>query len=305
VSDSSSPGAREERRATGPTPRRDAADISGPAPDEGSADVFVDTGAATDVEQRSNHPVARIRGGRGGWRRDRGVAILAGAGAVLVLGAGFIGVRAAAGTGDRAEPPIAAASSTPDAAGRSAAGPTAVAGVATGQPGAPWGPVSSQSPVAAPTARAAAGTRPLGVWIPAIGVDATSLVPLAIIPATGELAAPSEFDQTGWYAAGPVPGERGPAVIAAHVDSRAGPAVFFRLKELRPGDKVYVPRSDGVTVTFTVTGAERYPKNAFPTQKVHGPTPDRALRLITCGGSFDYAKRSYRDNIVVYAVRTS
>ena len=158
--------------------------------------------------------------------------------------------------------------------------------------------------MAAPTGRAAAGTTPLGVRIPAIGVDATSLVPLAIVPATGELAAPARFDQTGWYAAGPVPGEPGPAVIAAHVDSRAGPAVFFRLKELKPGDKVYVPRSDGVTVTFTVTGVERYPKNAFPTQKVHGPTPDRALRLITCGGSFDYAKRSYRDNIVVYAVRT-
>ena len=94
-------------------------------------------------------------------------------------------------------------------------------------------------------------------------------------------------------------------VIAAHVDSRRGPAVFFRLKELRPGDKVYVPRSDGITATFTVTGVERYPKDAFPTQKVHGPTPDRALRLITCGGSFDYAKRSYRDNIVVYAVRTA
>jgi LPXTG-site transpeptidase (sortase) family protein len=222
----------------------------------------------------------------------------------LVLAAGGIGVRAAAGAEDRGEPPIAGAAPSASAGPDASAGPTAVAGVATARPDASWGPVSRQSPVAAPTVRAAAGTTPLGVRIPAIGVGATSLVPLAIIQATGELAAPVRFDQTGWYAAGPVPGEPGPAVIAAHVDSRAGPAVFFRLKELKPGDKVYVPRSDGVTVTFTVTGVERYPKNAFPTQKVHGPTPDRALRLITCGGSFDYAKRSYRDNIVVYAVRT-
>ena len=148
------------------------------------------------------------------------------------------------------------------------------------------------------------GSPQLLMIVPAIGVTASSLVPLKIIPATGELEAPKEFTQTGWYAAGPVPGEPGPAVIAAHVDSKAGPAVFFRLKELKAGDKVFVPRSDGVTVSFTVTGVERYPKNAFPTQKVHGPTPDRALRLITCGGSFDYAKRSYRDNIVVYAVRS-
>jgi sortase (surface protein transpeptidase) len=155
--------------------------------------------------------------------------------------------------------------------------------------------------VAAPTGPAAAGVVPTGVRIPAIGVDATSLIPLALL-ANGELAAPVDFDRTGWYAAGTVPGEPGPAVIAAHVDSRAGPAVFFRLRELEPGDAVLVPRSDGRTVRFTVTGVERYPKKAFPTQQVHGPTPDRALRLITCGGSFDPAKRSYRDNIVVYAV---
>jgi LPXTG-site transpeptidase (sortase) family protein len=233
--------------------------------------------------------------------------VLAGAGVVLVLVAAGVGVRAAAGTGDRGEPPLAGAEPTTSAEAAPQAGstPTAVAGVATARPDGSWGPVSNQSPVAAPTKRAAVGTRPLGVRIPTIGVDATSLVPLAIIPATGELAAPVRFEETGWYAAGPVPGEPGPAVIAAHVDSKAGPAVFFRLKELRPGDKVYVPRSDGITATFTVTGVERYPKNAFPTQKVHGPTPDRALRLITCGGSFDYAKRSYRDNIVVYAVRTA
>jgi LPXTG-site transpeptidase (sortase) family protein len=239
------------------------------------------------------------------------VAALAGGGVLLVLVAGGVGVRAAAGSPDGGDPPLGAgASPTQPTQPAQPAQPTQPAArgsgpaPATARPDASWGPVSNQSPVAAPTERAAAGTTPLGLRIPAIGVEATSLVPLAIIPSTGELAAPVQFDQTGWYAAGPVPGEPGPAVIAAHVDSRAGAAVFFRLRELQPGDKVYVPRSDGTTVTFSVTGVERYPKNAFPTQKVHGPTPDRALRLITCGGSFDYAKRSYRDNIVVYAVRT-
>jgi hypothetical protein len=305
VSESSPPGAADERRATGSTRDPDADDAAAGA---GRHDGTAAGIAAVVGAGREDGPAG---GGRRRWRRpDRGVAVLAGVGVVLLLVAGGVGVRAVAGTGDRGEPPIAgtgpgaSAGLNPAAGPAPSAAPTAVAGVATGRPDASWGPVSSQSPVAASIARAAAGTRPLGVRIPAIGVDATSLVPLAIIPATGELAAPTQFDQTGWYAAGPVPGEPGPAVIAAHVDSRAGPAVFFRLKELTPGDKVYVPRSDGVTATFAVTGVERYPKNAFPTQKVHGPTPDRALRLITCGGSFDYAKRSYWDNIVVYAVRT-
>jgi LPXTG-site transpeptidase (sortase) family protein len=225
------------------------------------------------------------------------VRALVGAGVLLLLVASGVGARAAAGDRSSADPPLSTAQ--PAAAGPSAPALATRNAKADGS----WKPVTNQSPVAAPTERASIGARPVGVLIPAIGVDASSLVPLKIIPKTGELEAPAQFDQTGWYAAGPVPGEPGPAVIAAHVDSRAGPAVFFRLKELKAGDKVYVPRSDGVTVTFTVTGVERYPKNAFPTQKVHGPTPDRALRLITCGGSFDFAKHSYRDNIVVYAVR--
>ncbi|MBW8767444.1 MAG: class F sortase, partial [Geodermatophilales bacterium] len=90
-------------------------------------------------------------------------------------------------------------------------------------------------------------------------------------------------------------------VLAGHVDSTAGPAVFFRLGELAAGDEVVVGRSDGTTVRFTVTRVARYPKAAFPTAEVYGPTPDAQLRLITCGGDFDRSRRSYADNVVVFA----
>lgn len=152
----------------------------------------------------------------------------------------------------------------------------------------------------APVERPASQARPLAVRIPAIGVT-SSLLPLRLNGA-GALQPPDDFVHAGWYTSGPTPGEQGPAVIAGHVDSRAGPAVFFRLRELRPGDAVLVSRSDHRTVRFRVVEVQRYPKNAFPAARVYQPTPDAALRLITCGGSFDYARRSYRDNIVVYAV---
>jgi sortase (surface protein transpeptidase) len=138
------------------------------------------------------------------------------------------------------------------------------------------------------------------VSIPAIGVTST-LLPL-LLDSAGALVPPPDFVHAGWYTGGPAPGEQGPAVIAGHVDSRTGPAIFFTLRDLTPGDLVTVTRSDRRTVRFRVTLVERYPKNAFPRLKVYQPTPDPTLRLITCGGSFDYAKRSYRDNIVVYAV---
>jgi len=145
-----------------------------------------------------------------------------------------------------------------------------------------------------------AGTAPpQRVRIPDIDVDAV-LEQLHLL-ADGSLAAPSSFTEAGWYADGTRPGDTGPAVIAGHIDSTHGPAVFYRLDKLRAGALVEV-RQDGHWLTFRVTEVARYPKNAFPTARVYGPTPDPQLRLITCGGVFDSARGSYRDNVVVYAV---
>jgi LPXTG-site transpeptidase (sortase) family protein len=140
--------------------------------------------------------------------------------------------------------------------------------------------------------------RPARVRIPVIQVDA-ALEDLHL-DASGALDAPTKWNEAGWYADGVVPGEVGPAVIAGHVDSTRGPAVFARLDKLRPGDVVEVLRG-GQWLGFVVTAVRRYPKSAFPTNQVYGPTPNPQLRLITCSGTFDSAQRSYVDNTVVYA----
>ena len=98
-----------------------------------------------------------------------------------------------------------------------------------------------------------------------------------------------------------MPGQDGPAVIAGHVDSKTGPAVFYRLGELRCGDPVRVLRADGVWLDFQVTGSAQCPKAAFPTEAVFGPVPGRVLRLVTCGGAFDRSSGHYLDNLVVTA----
>ncbi|MGX6602607.1 class F sortase [Micromonosporaceae bacterium Da 78-11] len=140
---------------------------------------------------------------------------------------------------------------------------------------------------------------PARVRVKAIGVDA-GLEQLHLA-ADGELTPPGGFEKAGWYAEGTAPGDVGPAVIAGHVDSKSGPAVFYRLRELTTGDRIEVMRG-GTVVRFTVTRTAWYPKTKFPTDLVYGPTPDRQLRLITCGGVFDHGLRSYKDNFVVYAV---
>jgi sortase (surface protein transpeptidase) len=144
-----------------------------------------------------------------------------------------------------------------------------------------------------------AGPRPERLRIASIGVD-SPLEDLAL-NADGTLQAPKEFAHAGWYAKGTLPGEVGPAVIAGHVDSKTGPAVFFRLRDLKQGAIVEVTRA-GAPVKFKVLAVRKYPKAQFPTDEVYGPTPNAQLRLITCGGAFDQSRRSYVDNIVVYAV---
>ncbi|MGY1821051.1 class F sortase [Geodermatophilus sp. SYSU D00079] len=146
----------------------------------------------------------------------------------------------------------------------------------------------------------ATSVAPLRVRVPAIGVD-SALVRLGV-DATGALVPPAEYDRAGWFPGAPAPGDVGPAVVAGHVDSHEGPGVFWRLRELAAGDEVLVDRDDGTTARFVVTGVARYAKDAFPTAAVYGPTPRAELRLVTCGGEFDRARRSYTDNVVVTTV---
>jgi LPXTG-site transpeptidase (sortase) family protein len=140
---------------------------------------------------------------------------------------------------------------------------------------------------------------PTRLRVTAIGID-TALESLHL-GGNGALTPPRDFARAGWYADGTAPGDQGPAVIAAHVDSKRGPAVFYRLRELEAGDRIDVVRGSE-TVRFRVVSTAWYPKTTFPTDDVYGPTPDRQLRLITCGGVFDHRLRSYKDNLVVYAV---
>ena len=142
-------------------------------------------------------------------------------------------------------------------------------------------------------------SRPVALVIPAIDVR-TSLVTLGRTP-QGTLQVPSSTSVAGWYTASPRPGEIGSAIIVGHIDSYTGPGVFFRLRDLRRGRDIFVTLASGSTATFRVTAVRSYAKERFPTAAVYGPVPDAELRLITCGGQFDYATGSYLSNVVVYA----
>ena len=195
----------------------------------------------------------------------------------------------------------------------------AAGGVATASAPATPGP-SSSSPSASPgqggtptagrTAGAAPGTvgigdfleasEPTSIEIPSIGVRSSHFVRLGI-QADGTISVPGTAQEVGIYDAGPTPGQLGPSVLAAHVDTPSGvPGIFYELGKVRAGDVVKVSRRDGSHLTFTVDKVAAYKKSQFPTELVYkGDFTQAEIRLVTCGGPTD-SRNEYRDNVVVF-----
>ncbi|MFI9640972.1 class F sortase [Micromonospora sp. NPDC051925] len=234
-------------------------------------------------------------GGRHGkpWRA-------AGAAVVVLLamaGSGMIG--ASIRTTPPPRPPQPAAQAAPQTAPASTPAEDAEA---VDDPDAEVPADASVPPGPDPLPRSA----PTTITIPKIGVDA-EIMPLGTNQdGTVQVPPLDQAQRAGWYEPGTSPGETGNAVIVGHVDSaELGPAVFFQLGSLLPGDLITVSRADGGTATFTVDEVRAYPKEEFPTELVYGPNDRPGLRVVTCGGQFDQGAGSYQDNVIVFATMTS
>ena len=222
-------------------------------------------------EQDRRRPGARV------WAALAAVLALVGVLAVVIALAGQQEPPQPAATSDRIEPPAAA-------------------------PAAPETDTDPAQGEAAATPPDVQVAEPVSVTIPAIEVE-SELMRLGLNDdGTVEVPPLEADDKAGWYERGPAPGEVGPAVLLGHVDSAEhGPGIFFDLGALQPGDEVAVDRADGTVAVFAVDRVEVHPKDDFPTIKVYGNTDDAQLRLITCGGDFDSAERSYEDNVIAFA----
>lgn len=206
-------------------------------------------------------------------RSRRGNVATAAVALCLVGGLGLIGTTLASQRADPVMPPAIAASERP-----------------------PPAPEPAADRAVLPS------SRPVRLQIPSIGVDST--VQHLGQDADGGLEVPQgpRYDEAAWYRYSPTPGAMGPAVLLGHIDSAAnGPSVFFRLGELKAGDRIEVRREDGSIAVFAVDAVHRYAKKDFPTQVVYGDIDHAGLRILTCGGAFDRATRNYLDNIVVFA----
>ncbi|MEV4760680.1 class F sortase [Micromonospora sp. NPDC049559] len=238
---------------------------------------------------RSPEAATRGAGGRHGspWRAA-GTGLVA---VLALLGAGLIGASLKQPPSLRPPQPVAEAA-PPELEPATDPSPLSA------EPGTP--PSPSATAIPGPVGRSR--SEPTDISIPKIGV-AAKIISLGV-NADGTIQVPplERAQLAGWYQPGPSPGEVGNSVIVGHVDSYAiGPAVFFRLGELKPGDTVLVTRKDRTVVRFRVDGVKAFPKTAFPTEQVYGASEQPSLRLVTCGGKFNEKTRSYPDNIIVFA----
>jgi sortase (surface protein transpeptidase) len=143
------------------------------------------------------------------------------------------------------------------------------------------------------------GEIPERLRISAIGVDAP-ILPVGVTAGTTEI--PADVHEVGWYRFGGRPGRSGSTLLVAHVSSGTqGPGVFFRLRDLQPGDEVLVDMRDGLSSAFRVIARWSFAKEALP-DRLFGRTGPAMLALVTCGGPYSEATGRYEDNIVVYAV---
>lgn len=115
------------------------------------------------------------------------------------------------------------------------------------------------------------------------------------------LGTPSDVNDVGWYSYGFLPGEKGNAVMDGHIDSKSGPAVFYRLNDLHVGDEVQVKDKAGHEYIFTVVRKEIYDFDKVPMKELFKPSSIPKLNLITCTGVFDHEHENYLQRTVIYS----
>ncbi|WP_079160286.1 class F sortase [Streptomyces pactum] len=141
---------------------------------------------------------------------------------------------------------------------------------------------------------------PVGLRIPAIGVD-TPVMQLGLASdGTVEVPPVTDDDRAGWYRHSPTPGRVGPSVVLGHVTVGShGDGVFRHLARLHRGDRIEARLENGTAARFTVTAVRTVAKADFPTDDVYGDVAGPELRLITCGGP--RVGEEYRDNVIAFA----
>jgi sortase (surface protein transpeptidase) len=140
---------------------------------------------------------------------------------------------------------------------------------------------------------------PARLSIPSLKIDAA--IQSLGVNAKGNMASPSNFRDVGWYKYGPTPGQKGSAVIDGHVDNGLGlSGVFKDLHKIAIGADIFIETKNGERLRFIVVEVESYPYKGVPVDRLFTRSDDAYLNLVTCGGTWVKADKTYDQRLVVY-----
>ncbi len=173
---------------------------------------------------------------------------------------------------------------------------------------------AAPAPAPAPTAKVAVPTmnagldsqravpvEPVRLRIDSLNIDMT-VEPVGLA-ADGAMQLPENPADAAWYRFGAWPASgQGSTVIAAHVDSLKydiGP--MARLPQATAGTQIVVTTADGADIVYVVADEGMVVKRDVPWDSVFDRTGESRLTIVTCGGEFDYERRTYLSNVIVTA----
>jgi hypothetical protein len=140
---------------------------------------------------------------------------------------------------------------------------------------------------------------PQRLSIPSVGI--TAPVESLAFSRPQDAKAPYRWGDVAWYDRGPKPGDMGRANIFGHLDSTCCPAVFYKLKFVKPGATIQVAYKHGSPLTFKVLWSATYANTSLPFRFLFGATNERGLALMTCAGGFHLDGTGYDHKLIVYA----
>jgi LPXTG-site transpeptidase (sortase) family protein len=146
-------------------------------------------------------------------------------------------------------------------------------------------------PTPAPTAEPAPGNPPLAdlpyrLLIPKLNVNAPVATYGLDENAVPEVpVGPDAREVVAWYNFSAQPGIGSNAVFAGHVTWH-GPAVFYNLGNLEPGDEITLEGEDGTRLVYTVSKVFLVDPEDPNSLSVMSATDYDAITLITCDGDY-------------------
>jgi LPXTG-site transpeptidase (sortase) family protein len=164
-------------------------------------------------------------------------------------------------------------------------------------------PKPAAAPSEKPLALAKAPFVPARLVIRRLDIDAP--IEVKGINSKNQMEAPDEPLHAAWYRFTTRPGAGGNAVFSGHLDAESiGPAIFWRLTQLKAGDVIEVVSPESSELRYKVTQSWSYPLASIPMKSVLYPGGGDQITLITCAGHYKPGS-GYDHRLVIRATPTT